>query len=84
MPSSFASHWSLDQEVVFLNHGSYGACPNRVLDHQHQLRQRIERQPVRFFMRDGFDLLDEARGHLAEFVGANTQDLVFLRNTTEG
>ncbi|MGC6417936.1 MAG: aminotransferase class V-fold PLP-dependent enzyme [Bradymonadia bacterium] len=84
MPSSFASHWSLDPEIVFLNHGSYGACPNRVLAHQHQLRQRIERQPVQFFMRDGFGLLDEARECLADFVGARAQDLVFLRNTTEG
>ena len=82
MPSSYASHWSLDPEIVFLNHGSYGACPDRVLAHQHQLRQRIERQPVQFFMRDGFGLLDEARECLAEFVGARAQDLVFLRNTT--
>lgn len=80
-PSRF---WSLDPEITFLNHGSFGACPLPVLDVQQQLRQRLERQPLQFFGRDFEALLDQARDRLAEFVGADSQDLVFVPNATTG
>lgn len=80
-PSRF---WSIDPEVTFLNHGSFGACPIPVLEFQQALRQRLERQPLQFFGRDFEALLDRARYELAQFISADSQDLVFVPNATTG
>src|SRR5438477_12558653 len=76
--------WPLDPQVVFLNHGSFGSCPRPVLEFQQQLRDRLERQPVRFLVRELEGLWDEARQALAEFLGADAEDLVFVPNATSG
>jgi isopenicillin-N epimerase len=55
-----------------------------VLEHQSELRARIEREPVRFFVREGEALLDEAREALAAFIGAKGDDLAFVPNATSG
>ncbi len=77
-------HWTLDPQVVFLNHGSFGACPRSVLAEQDRLRAQVEREPVQFFMHALGPLLDAAREEVAAFVGARPEDLVFVRNATAG
>jgi isopenicillin-N epimerase len=76
--------WNLDPEVVFLNHGSFGACPRHVLAVQTEWRLRMERDPVQFLARDLEGRLDEARAAVAGFVGCDAQDLVFVPNATTG
>jgi isopenicillin-N epimerase len=77
-------HWLLDPEIRFLNHGSFGACPRVVLELQSELRARLEREPVYFFMRQLEGLLDAAREEVAAFVGARPEDMGFVRNATTG
>ena len=76
--------WKLDPSVVFLNHGSFGACPKKVLKFQQDLRDRLESEPITFFVRDLEDLLDRARQALAKFLGAKHDNLVFVPNATAG
>lgn len=82
--SDLARHWHLEPDVDFLNHGSFGACPRQVLEEQSQWRLRIEAQPVRFFVREYETHLDAARSAVAQFVGCDAQDLVFVPNATTG
>ncbi len=82
--SQFQKLWALDPEVIYLNHGAFGACPLAVMAAQQRLRSRLERQPMSFFTRDLEVLLDAARSELAEFVGADSADLAFVPNATTG
>jgi isopenicillin-N epimerase len=82
--SPFRSHWSLDPEVTFLNHGSFGACPTRVLEEQSRLRARLEAEPVRFLHREIEALTDAARAALGAFLDADPDDLAFVTNATTG
>ena len=78
------SDFVLDPEILFLNHGSFGACPRPVLAEQTRLRELMEREPVKFFLRDLEAPWDAARKALATFVGAAPEDLVFVTNASEG
>jgi isopenicillin-N epimerase len=82
MTTPLRAHWTLDPDVVFLNHGSFGACPREVLEAQSLLRARLEREPVRFFVNDLEPLFDAARAEVAAFLGADARDLVFVANAT--
>ena len=85
MPRSpFAAHFSLDPNVLYLNHGAFGACPRVVQEVQREYRDRLEKNPVHFFMRELARLLDETRAVLGPFLGANPDDLGFVPNATAG
>jgi len=76
--------FALEAGAAFLNHGSYGATPRVVLEAQTGWRERLERQPVRFFSRDLEGLLDAALQELATFLRVQARDLVFVDNATTG
>lgn len=78
------SLWSLDEDITYLNHGSFGACPKAVLESQSRFRERLEREPVLFLARELEGLLDSSRRALGAFLGANPDGIVFVPNATTG
>ncbi len=77
------SDFLLRDDIVFLNHGSFGACPRPILDEQRRWIERLEAQPVLYF-REAIDNLLHARNTLAAYVGAEGKDLVYVTNSTFG
>jgi isopenicillin-N epimerase len=82
VPSPLASHWRLDPAIAFLNHGSFGACPEPVLAEQRAWRDRLETEPVRFLARELDDRLAVVRESLGGFVGGDPDDLALVTNAT--
>src|SRR5436305_2782298 len=72
----------LDPEVVFLNHGSFGACPRPVFEKYQAWQRELESQPVEFLGRRAVGLLAEARAVLAGFVGTSSDNVVYVPNIT--
>src|ERR1700733_9814439 len=91
---SMREHWVLDPDYTYLNHGTVGAPPRRVLQRQQALRDEMERQPSRFVLRElGCEQpapwrresrLREAIGLIAPFFAARPDDLAFVQNVTTG
>lgn len=82
--TNLRDHFLLDPSVVFLNHGSFGACPKPVFEAYQRWQLELERQPVEFLGRRFDSLMNEARGVLAEYVNAERDTLVFVQNATSG
>ncbi len=78
------SPWRLDPDVSFLNHGSFGACPEPVLDAQRAWRDRLESEPVRFLGRELEGLLDNARQEMGAFLRCDPEGIAFVPNATTG
>src|SRR4030088_1429502 len=72
----------LDPDVVFLNHGSFGACPRPVVERYQAWQRELEFRPVEFLGRRVRDLLTEARAPLASYLGVGVNDLAYVSNVT--
>src|SRR5215472_13920694 len=88
------AHWPLDPTITYLNHGTVGVVPKRVLAAQQAIRDEIERQPARFCVRELADVgefvmripprMRTAAAVVAELVGCEEKDLAFVDNATVG
>ncbi len=91
----FRAEFPLDPSITYLNHGTVGVTPRRVLAAQQVIRDDIERQPSRFLLREltkvvvgqprrEKPLLRQAADIVGPFLGARGDDLVFVDNATTG
>jgi isopenicillin-N epimerase len=81
---NLARHFLLRDDVTFLNHGSFGACPRPVFEAYQAWQLELEREPVEFLGRRLHDLLRAPREALAAELGCDANDIVGVLNATSG
>ncbi len=79
---SNSDEWSFPAGVTYLNHGSFGPSPRCVRESRQGWTERLEQQPMDFFLRQMESELDHAAAKLGEFIGADGNDLLFCDNAT--
>jgi isopenicillin-N epimerase len=83
-PDELRTHFLLDPDIAFLNHGSFGACPKPVFAVYQAWQRELEREPVRFIGRRQEGLLNAARERLAAWINAPADEVTFIVNATSG
>jgi isopenicillin-N epimerase len=82
MSNQLKSHFLLDPDIVYLNHGSFGACPKPVFEAYQRWQLELERQPMALLERRFTDLMTEARTKLAVYLGCQPDEVVYFPNPT--
>lgn len=82
--TALKSQFLLDPDVVFLNHGSFGACPKPIFKAYQDWQLQLERQPVKFIQIDLPDYEKNTREALAKYIHCDPNDLAFVVNATLG
>jgi isopenicillin-N epimerase len=79
-----AARWQIRSDTIYLNHGSFGPPPDEVRRARRRWIDRLDEQPIDFFIRQFERGLLAARDRLAEFVGTAGGNLIFVENATAG
>lgn len=77
---NIASCFMLDPDVTYLNHGSFGACPEPIFNSLIKWQKKLEREPVKHLAFDVYDYLEESRAALGTYINCNKEDLAFFPN----
>ncbi len=72
----------LDPDIHYLNHGSFGACPEPVFDQMVQFQKELEWEPIDFLDKTILPRMAHARKTLAAYVNCPADDLVYFPNPT--
>lgn len=88
------AEWMLDPSLSYLNHGTVGAPPRRVMEEYRRIQDMVERQPAQFQLRDLADIdgqglpphphMRVAAEGVARRLGCAASNLVFVDNATTG
>ncbi len=70
----------LSNDITYLNHGSFGACPAPVFENYQYWQTVLESEPVEFFTRIGPQQLEISKAALSSFLNCDPSDMVFTTN----
>jgi isopenicillin-N epimerase len=76
------SDFLLNPDIIYLNHGSFGACPKPVFEVYQSWQRELEYQPVEFLDRHSREFMADSRKALAEYLGVVADELVYFTNST--
>ena len=74
----------LDPHVIYLNHGSFGACPRPVFEKYQSWQRQLELEPVQFLGVELDIYLHQSRQELGKYLNISENDLVYIPNATFG
>ena len=80
MNKNFKKLFLLDNNVTYLNHGSFGACPKVTMDQYFKIQKNLEKQPIDFLANNIDYELKKAREALSSYVDCESDNLVFFPN----
>jgi isopenicillin-N epimerase len=81
---NWRDQWILRPGVTYLNHGSFGPSPRPVIAARQDWIERLESEPMDFFVRQMEGHLEHARERLGQVVGTSGENLLFVDNATFG
>ena len=76
------SQFFLNNEITFLNHGSFGACPKPVFEEYQRFQLELETEPVDFIQKKSANYLKIAKERFAKYIGCEAADFFFTSNPT--
>ncbi len=76
------SLWDIEKGHCYLNHGSFGPSPRPVREAKTAWQNKLDRQPMDFYVRRLENELNRAKASAARFLGTSPSNLVFVENAT--
>lgn len=78
---NFKDLFLLQQDIAFLNFGSFGACPKPIFEDYQKWQLELETEPAQFITVNGPVYLKQSREALANYINcADADDLVYVTN----
>lgn len=80
MKVELKSQFLLDPEITYLNHGSFGACPQPIFEDYQNWQRILEKEPVQFITKLGPQYLEKSKKALADYINCDPDDLIYVTN----
>jgi len=80
--NSIKDQFLLDPSIIYLNHGSFGACPRPVFENYQYWQRALETEPVQFITKISPEALLTSKQALAKYIGCHHEDFFFTQNPT--
>ncbi|MCP4723719.1 MAG: aminotransferase class V-fold PLP-dependent enzyme, partial [bacterium] len=77
-------HQVLESGMAYMNTGSLGTCPSIILEYIYDLLYELEKNPVSQNWGPLGQEMENVREKVAGFIGAEKDEVILTRNTTEG